>query len=174
MITGCSGGGKSTLLAALAKAGFSTIKEPGRRIISNARSGADHTLPWVDMNAFARAAVEMAHADLKKAEGMTGQVFFDRGLVDAAVALQSASGASHCTTLGPHRHYAKTVFIAPPWHEIFEQDEDRKHGFAKACDEYDRLVAALDDLGYEPCILPQVSVADRVGFVLETLELTPE
>jgi predicted ATPase len=33
VISGCSGGGKSTLLAELARRGYRTVEEPGRRIV---------------------------------------------------------------------------------------------------------------------------------------------
>ena len=33
ILSGCSGGGKSTLLAELARRGFATVEEPGRRIV---------------------------------------------------------------------------------------------------------------------------------------------
>jgi predicted ATPase len=34
VISGCSGGGKSTLLAELGRRGHSTVEEPGRRIVA--------------------------------------------------------------------------------------------------------------------------------------------
>ena len=49
VISGCSGGGKSTLLAELARRGYAVVEEPGRRII------VDETLrPEADMEAFLR------------------------------------------------------------------------------------------------------------------------
>ena len=34
IISGCSGGGKSTLLAELARRGYRVVEEPGRRIVA--------------------------------------------------------------------------------------------------------------------------------------------
>ncbi|MPT22826.1 MAG: ATPase, partial [Starkeya sp.] len=34
VISGCSGGGKSTLLTELARRGFAVVEEPGRRIVA--------------------------------------------------------------------------------------------------------------------------------------------
>ena len=98
MISGCSGGGKSTLLAELARRGYATVAEPGRRIIAEARAGDGATLPWVDAAAFARRALEMSIADHEAASGLT---FFDRGIVDAAVEIVldlTAPGASFALT----------------------------------------------------------------------------
>jgi predicted ATPase len=47
LITGCSGGGKSTLISMLNEKGFNTVTEPGRRIVAeemaNNRNGNGKT-----------------------------------------------------------------------------------------------------------------------------------
>lgn len=169
LITGCSGGGKSTLLDALGSRGYGTISEPGRRILASEIAGSGKNLPWVDMKAFAHSALNMARSDLKSAKGLSGTVFFDRGVVDAAVALQAAGGAPFSETLGTKLHYSRTVFLAPPWPEIFLEDEERRHDFKSAFEEYHRVEAALDELGYYAYVLPRASVEDRVAFVLDKL-----
>ena len=78
IISGCSGGGKSTLLAELERRGYAVVHEPGRRIAAEERAGDGRALPWVDPEAFARRAVEMALADRRDAERLGGRVFFDR------------------------------------------------------------------------------------------------
>ncbi len=169
LITGCSGGGKTTLVDALASRGYETIPEPGRRIIADETAASGENLPWVNMKAFAQRALDMAMADYRSASSLAGNVFFDRGLVDAAVALQTEGGAPYRDTLGPKRHYARTVFLAPPWPEIYIQDEERTHGFDAATAEFHRLEFALNDLGYRRCVLPKASVEDRVGFIEDAL-----
>lgn len=72
LLTGCSGGGKSTLLRALEKRGFATVEEPGRRIVSDELAGCGKALQWVNMKAFAQRAVEMARSDLRSAQDMDG------------------------------------------------------------------------------------------------------
>jgi len=48
-ISGCSSGGKSTLLAGLRWRGFATIDEPGRRIVTEELKRGGTTLPGVDV-----------------------------------------------------------------------------------------------------------------------------
>ena len=67
LITGCSGGGKSTLLEALAERGHRVVEEPGRRIVAEELAGSGNALPWVDLAAFARRALAMARDDLDAA-----------------------------------------------------------------------------------------------------------
>lgn len=160
-ISGCSGGGKSTLLDALARRGFATIPEPGRRIVE-----AGGPMPWDDMAGFARRAVELALADLEAAAPLPGPIFFDRGLIDAAVALEHATGAPAPLDLA--RRYDR-VFLAPPWPEIHVTDHARRHGMDAALAEYARLEAAWPRLGYAVGILPRLDVEARADFVLERL-----
>ena len=169
LISGCSGGGKSTLLEALAARKHAVVAEPGRRIVKEEIRGSGTALPWVNMKAFAQRTLAMARSDLAAARSEKGIVFFDRGLVDAAVGLQFAGGEPYHQTLGDRRHYWRTVFLAPPWPEIFVQDEERRHDFKAASEEFDRLKFALIELGYNPCVLPKATVNDRIQFVLERL-----
>ncbi|WP_299691792.1 AAA family ATPase [uncultured Tateyamaria sp.] len=165
LITGCSGGGKSTLLAALAARGYATMPEPGRRIVARARRG-QAVFPWEDPKAFARHALAMATADLGKARHLRGCVFFDRGVVDAAVALDRLHAAPLHQTLRPEPAYARTVFVAPPWPRLYARDADRRHSFGDAVAEHDRICAALPLLGYRIAHLPRAPIAARVRFVL--------
>lgn len=169
VISGCSGGGKSTLLEALATRGFACVPEPGRRIVREERETGGGALPWINPRAFAERAVAMACTDLAEAAKSPGLTFFDRGLVDAAVALAHAGGPPYMETLGPVRAYAQTVFVAPPWPEIYARDAERKHGFAEAQAEYLRLIGACGQLGYVACPLPKAPVGDRVAYVLTEL-----
>jgi predicted ATPase len=92
VISGCSSGGKSTLLIELGRRGYATVEEPGRRIVKQEMLGAGLALPWVNAVAFARRAIEIALADRATARSDAGWVFFDRGLLDAAAALQHLTG----------------------------------------------------------------------------------
>lgn len=169
LISGCSGGGKSTLLAALESAGYECVAEPGRRIVADEAANGGRALPWIDPAAFARRAVEVSRSDLAAASAAPGLVFFDRGLIDAAVALHHADGVSVEDTVGGIKSYCDPVFLAPPWPELFRNDEARRHDFAEAEAEFVRLETAFRELGYGVCQLPKASVEARLEFVLKTL-----
>ena len=170
VISGCSGGGKSTLLEELGRRGYRTVEEPGRRIVKEELAGTGQALPWVDGVAFARRAIEVALADLQSVAAATGWVFFDRGLVDAASALQNLTGDSAAMDICRAHRYAANVFLTPPWSEIYLTDAERRHSLDQALDEYGRLVEAFPTLGYQVSVLPKVSVAERADFILDTLE----
>jgi predicted ATPase len=170
VISGCSGGGKSTLLAQLRRQGHIVVEEPGRRVVqAEVRSGG-RAVPWIDMAAFLRRVITTALHDLATANAASGQwVFFDRGLVDAAAALQELTGEPFLAELAQRHRYHRRVFLAPPWPEIYKQDLERRHGLHAARAEYERLQKAYPTLGYELSLLPKISVSERADFVLSTL-----
>ncbi|WP_238545821.1 AAA family ATPase [Pseudomonas aeruginosa] len=169
VISGCSGGGKSTLLGELRRRGHATVAEPGRRIIAEQIRQGGNALPWTDMAAFLREALSVAAMDLEGAARDAGPVFFDRGLIDAAAALQRLCGVPLSESLGESRPYGRLVFLAPPWPDIYCADEARRHGFSEAEAEYAHLDATYRALGYEVRLLPRASVAERADFVLQAI-----
>ena len=173
VISGCSGSGKSSLLDALAARGYNTVTEPGRRIIESECAPDSPRLPWNDMAGFSRAALSMADADVMQAADCAGPVFFDRGVVDAAVALAHSTGRRVEPMLAARPRYARIVFLVPPWPEIRSQDAVRRHGFRAARAEYRRLTLAYDQLGYRTRIVPRTTINARAAFVLQTLGLAP-
>ena len=128
VISGCSGGGKSTLIAELGRRGHAVVLEPGRRIVKEELANGGPALPWVDRIVFARRAVTMALADRAAAFSLDGWLFFDRGLTDAAAALQHLTGGPATATRGQANRYHRRVFLTPPWPEIYRSGRSRQVG----------------------------------------------
>lgn len=169
VISGCSGGGKSSLLNELGRRGYAVVEEPGRRIISDETRSNGTTLPWLDLTAFLRRAFAMALADRASVGPSNDWVFFDRGLVDAVVGLQHLTGEPLSTTLAQDHRYHRRVFLTPPWPQIYVQDSERRHSLDSAMSEYLRLLEAYPALGYDVSILPKIGVVERADFVLSAL-----
>lgn len=167
VLSGCSGGGKSTLLDELRRRGYAVIEEPGRRVVQTELSHGGEALPWLDLEAFARKAIKLSLDDLERASVLQSWVFFDRGLVDAAVALQNATGLPLLPGLS--ERYCNKVFLVPPWSEIFRTDAERQHSFAEAVAEFERLHGAYTGLGYSVKLIPKTEVAERADFVISEL-----
>lgn len=163
LITGCSGGGKTTLVEELAARGLRTVAEPGRRLIARGIT------PWDDLGEFLTEAVAMSRADLARHAGIPDPVFYDRGLIDALAGLERTNGAAVANALGEQRPYAGGVFLAPPWPEIYAEDSMRRHGLDAARNEHEHLAELLPRLGYSPFTLPELPVGDRADFVLREL-----
>lgn len=175
VITGGPGAGKTSLIEALAAEGHAVRPEAGRAIIKDQQPIGGRGMPWVDPALFAEL---MLASDLRghaEARAGRGKVFFDRGVPDIAgyLALCGLSIPDHVARAAQQLRYRRTVFIAPPWREIFTQDAERKQDFAEAERTYAAMAEIYPRYGYTLVELPLASVAERVSFVLDRL-LAPE
>jgi predicted ATPase len=114
-------------------------------------------------------AVETALRDREMAKTYPGWVFFDRGLIDAASALDSLGGQPLLQRINALHPYHRRVFLAPPWPEIYVQESERRKGFEAGLAEYERLERELPALGYDVVVLPKASISIRADFVLNAL-----
>lgn len=173
LLTGCSGAGKSTTLDTLSARGAETLTEPGRRIVQREQARGGPALPWVDMQLFADTALALSAGDLHDAKTQLAgdvPVFCDRGLIDAALALERLGSGNAETILAGHPRYEDTVFLFEPWPELYRTDAERQHGFDAALDEYESIASALPRLGYTALVVPQRTPEQRADFVLSAIE----
>ncbi|BCB19391.1 AAA family ATPase [Bosea sp. ANAM02] len=171
VITGGPGAGKTSLIEALAAGGHAVRPEAGRAVIRAHQAVGGRGLPWVDPALFAEL---MLAADLRghaEALARRGTVFFDRGIPDIAgyLTLCGLPVPDHVARAARRLRYRRTVFIAPPWREIFTQDAERKQDFAEAERTYVAMTETYPRYGYELVELPCASVAERVSFVRDRL-----
>jgi predicted ATPase len=166
ILSGCSGGGKSSLLDELARRGHATVPEPGRRVVAEQLREGGTALPWVDAVGFLQRVLVLAQADHDAAHRAKGRVFFDRGVIDATAGLYHLTGRPDPVEVARRYRHHRTVFLLPPWPEIHVIDAERRHGMDEAIAEYDRLAATYPALGYEVMLLPRVSIAERADIVL--------
>lgn len=173
VISGCSSGGKSTLLSELAQRGYRTVEEPGRNIVREALATGSDALPWINPDAFVRKAIGQAHASLTALRSLDAPVFFDRTAIDAAAHFSRLSipMPEDLRRLVGACIYSSPVFIAPPWPALYEQDEERPLPFEEAVREYRWLELAYPARGYRLIHLPKTSVAARADFMLRALGL---
>lgn len=169
VVTGCSGGGKSTLLEALRARGYPVVEEAGRRVVRRALAEGGEALPWRDPAAFAAAAIALATADHADAARLGELVFFDRSVLDVAAYLDAVTGSAQTAALAARLAYHEVAFLAPPWPELFAGDAERRHGMADALAEYERLLRVYPAASYRLVELPKSPVDQRADFVLRTL-----
>ena len=166
VVSGCSGGGKSTLLAEMVRRGWAVFPEPGRQIVREQTLIGGPALPWVDLAAFAELALSRAMHFFALAAPGERAVLFDRGIVDAVTALERLGRAApHHAEAVRRCRYGRRVFMVPPWEALFAGDGERRHGFAEAVAEYEALMASYVAKGYAPEVVPRGAVADRADFL---------
>lgn len=174
VITGGPGAGKSTLIGALANAGFATRPEAGRAIIQQQMVSGGAALPWRNRERFAELMLAWDGRSYSEAEQTAGVVFFDRGIPDTVGYLELSGIAvpPHFTAAAARLRYGATVFVAPPWEAIYTADSERRQDFAEAVATCDAITDVYCRLGYRLRMLPLAPVEARVEFVLTELGLS--
>lgn len=173
VLTGGPGSGKTTLIEALQAKGFATAPEVGRGIIRDQMAIGGPALPWQDRALFSELMLAWELRSWHAAQGEPGPVFFDRGAPDTIgyLRLCGLPVPDHIASAAEKFRYARRVFVAPPWPEIFTQDEERKQTLDEAERTFRSVTGVYAELGYELVPLPLASVEERVRFVIDQADL---
>lgn len=167
VVTGGPGGGKSTLLGALAERGYRIAPEAARRIIRERLAAG--LSPRSDAASFAR---EILHSDIEQYRAATdhdGITFFDRGVLDALymLDLESALSRNEIARLVQAFPYNATVFILPPWEVIYGTDSERDQTFEESVAVFEGMKRWYSQWGYETVEVPRTGLEARVSFILD-------
>ena len=145
------------------------MPEAGRAIIQAQLAIGGSALPWADQNLFAELMLCWDMRSYNEALLSPTPVLFDRGIPDAMgyLLLNNLPVPAHIEKSVHTFPYNQRVFIAPPWPEIFTQDNERKQTLAEAIATYHTIAALYTKLGYELLHLPLAPVEERVLFVMQ-------
>jgi predicted ATPase len=166
IITGGPGSGKSTLIAALAEAGYDTAPEAGRALIQQqVRIGGDAHL---DPARFAELSLAWDLRSYDWARTRTGPIFFDHALpgMPAHYSMLGQSVPAHVEAAVAACLYRQTVFVAPAWREIYRNDRERRQTWREALAVHRAVRETYPRYGYTLVELPRDTVQARVEFVL--------
>lgn len=171
VLTGASGGGKSTLLAALASRGFETQPEIGRALVEEQRAAGGTALPWTDAVAFRDLLFQRSLEAYDRHAAADKVVIFDRSFLEAIAYchLIGETAPAFMRNEAEKRRFEDPVFVCPPWKEIFTQDAERRHDYDYACRDHDANVATYGEFGYRLVKLPKGSVPERVEILERTI-----
>ncbi|WP_027967475.1 AAA family ATPase [Halomonas halocynthiae] len=172
VITGGPGSGKTTILTTLAERGYSFASESARKIIKERLAIGLSPRP---------EAVSFAHqilsADIKKyrnAGGSDRPTFFDRGVLDALYMLDAEDALTdeEASRYVQCFQYNRTVFLLPPWEEIYATDSERDQTFEQAVDVFEGMKRWYLRWGYETLEVPRGNVEERLSFILDVVEIS--
>lgn len=168
VLTGGPGSGKTSVIEALRAAGHGCIDEAGRAIIRRQIASGGDTLPWSDRVLYAEAMLRRDLENYHQHSTNSGPVFFDRGIPDIVgyLRLEGLPVPEAMMRTAKDLRYANTVFLFPPWPEIFTQDEERKQTPAVAEKTHQAMAAIYGELGYHMIDVPKAPVEDRKAFIL--------
>ena len=172
VVTGGPGSGKSSLIKALQAAGYPAAQEAGRAVIQGQAEIDGPALPWSDPALFAELMLAHDIRSHREAAASGSLTFFDRGIPDLIgyLRLTGLPVPAHMENAARRYRYARRVFVAPHWPEIYCQDAERRQDLAEAERTYRAMCETYPALGYELVELPRAPVETRVRFVLERVQ----
>ena len=171
VVTGGLGCGKTTVLLELEKLGYSYAPEVARQIIQEQVRSGGRALPWDDRELYTKLMLEQSIESYKRHASSSQVTFADRGIPDTLgyarlIGLEDLSAIqSACSDY----RYARRVFFAPAWKEIYATDQERKQDFAEAQRTCDQILEVYQECGYEIVELPRTAPEARAEFILEQI-----
>lgn len=150
ILTGGPGAGKTTILAELENRGFRTVPEIARQLIQEQVQADGNALPWGDKKRYAKLMLERSIISFREHTPASQIVFCDRAIPDTLCYLRligqdDTEAMAACSSY----RYARTVFLASPWREIYSTDAERKQSFAEAVRTCDLMAKVYEECGCE-------------------------
>lgn len=171
VITGGPGAGKTTLLLELGKRGSRVAHEAARQIIQEQVECVGDALPWKNRQLYTELMLERSIESYLEHRSTAEPTFSDRGIPDSLCYARLIGLADQATLKRAcdQYRYARTVFFAPAWREIYATDAERKQDFAEAERTAELMRAVYEECDYEVVELPKSSVTERADFVSKNL-----
>ncbi|MGQ8335086.1 AAA family ATPase [Sunxiuqinia sp. A32] len=168
IISGGPGFGKTKIIQELGKLGYCTGSECARDIITEQVLIDGEILPWKNIKAFQQ---EVLNRRIAFYESITGDeiAFADRGIPDQ-LAFARYRGFKDPGILSESvikYPYAKLVFLASPWKEIYRIDDVRKESFEDACNMHNTICDVYRELNYEMVEIPHIDANSRAHFIVD-------
>lgn len=174
ILTGGPGAGKTSVLNELRTRGYVCIPEVARNVIQEQVALNGDALPWGDRTKYAQLMLTSSIQDFIDNKQSVTPFFFDRGIPDtlAYCKLTGLELTEELIQYALSYRYNTTVFILPPWPEIYHTDDERKQDIQLAIDTYHQIKATYNELGYRLIQVPRLSVLQRADFILDYIETT--
>ncbi|WP_366187496.1 ATP-binding protein [Flavobacterium ovatum] len=170
-IIGGPGTGKTTLINGLITKGFCCYPEISREIILDAQKKGIDQLFLEEPLLFSELLLEGRKKQYEDAIQEPNEiVFIDRGLPDVLGYLHYVNQeypTSFATACRENRY--SSVFILPPWKEIYVSDQARYETYEQAIAIHQHIIKTYSDFDYNPIEVPKDTVENRIQFILEAI-----
>lgn len=171
VLTGGPGSGKTTLIEQLKKRGYNCVPEVGRTIIKKQLSFGGTALPWSNVSNYSNLMLQYSLQDYISLSSEIDIHFFDRGIPDVLgyTELINLSNQDIYINSVENFRYNSTVFILPPWEDIYKTDSERKQDFKLAITTYNMMKKIYKKYDYKLVEVPCMSIPERIDFILDRI-----
>lgn len=169
VLTGGPGTGKTTIIEELIKRGYHCMPEISREITEMARKNGIEQLFLKNPILFSEMLLEGRENQYKIADKMDKDlIFFDRGIPDVHAYMNYISIDYPPIYIEKSMKYRyKTIFITPPWEEIYITDSERYEDFEQSLAIFNHLKKTYEKLDYSLVEVPTGDIDYRTNFVLD-------
>ena len=173
VITGGPGSGKTSLILFLEENGYQCQNEISRQVTLEAQKKGIDQLFLSDPVLFSQHLLEGRLKQHQEVGHFKKTIlFYDRGLPDITAYMDFTNVSypkSFHTTCNKHRY--DTVFILPPWKDIYTQDNERYETYEEAEKIHKFLIQSYQKYGYEVIVVPFGTLKERMKFMITHLEI---
>lgn len=171
VITGGPGTGKSSLINELINQKYFCMPEISRRVTLDARKKGIEQLFLKKPLLFSQLLLEGREQQfLEAGKENTDLVFFDRGIPDVH-GYMNYIGVDYPNLYKEKslKYRYTTIFITPPWQEIYQSDNERYESYEQSLAIHNHLKKTYIELEYSIINVPIGNVEERVRFILNSL-----
>jgi len=172
VISGGPSSGKTSLISALEKQGYSCIHEISRAITLEARQNGIAHLFKSEPLLFSELLLKGRVDQFNQANEFESEfVFLDRGIPDIVAYLdrnQIVYPNSFVSACESHQYDA--IYILPPWKDIHVTDGERYEDYNEAKVLFEYLHKAYETYDYNHVFVPKGTIEERIHFILEHLK----
>lgn len=171
VITGGPGTGKSSLIDELINQNYFCMPEISRKVTLDARKNGIEQLFLKNPLLFSQLLLnEREQQFLKATKENSELVFFDRGIPDIHGYMNYLGVDYPDVYVDKSLKYRySSVFITPPWQEIYQSDNERYETYEQSLAIHNHLKKTYLDLEYFIVNVPKGNIKERVQFVLKSI-----
>lgn len=173
VIIGGPGTGKTTIIDALKSMGHCCYPEISREVTLEAKKQGIEQLFLENPLLFSELLLEGRKKQFEKAQNESHEiVFLDRGIPDV-LAYMHYIGDSYPAffDLACKEYQYNSIFILPPWEDIYESDNERYESFEQAQLIHNHLVETYQNYGYKIIEVPKDTVENRINYIISFLKI---
>jgi predicted ATPase len=170
VITGGPGFGKTELINELRLKGYLCSGEFARNTIEEQLKIGGDLLPWKKPKQFQEEILKLRKDFYESVPDQT-IAFADRGIPDQlAFAQYKGFGVPEILKVSAENYrYASTVFVTPPWPQIFINDPIRSETYEEAILIHQTILDTYFQLDYQIIELPLIPISERISFILQNI-----